>query len=49
MVGLSGVGWGIGMVSRKRGEELDVLDNQDNVYTYRLVAYPSERYRAPHS
>ncbi len=30
----------------QRGHELDVLDGQDDAYTYRLVAYPSERYRA---
>lgn len=29
----------------QRGEELDVLDGQDNVCTYRLIAFPSERYR----
>ena len=30
----------------QRGHELDVLDGGNNLFTYRLVAYPSERYRA---
>ena len=33
----------------QRGPELDVLDYANNVFTYRLVAYPSERYRATDS
>ncbi len=28
----------------QRGQELDVLDGENNVCTYRLIAYPSERY-----
>ena len=33
----------------QRGDEVDVLDGQDNVYTYRLIAFPSERYRPTES
>lgn len=27
------------------GDELDVLDGANNLCTYRVAAYPSERYR----
>jgi hypothetical protein len=43
--GCPGSGGGSAWSLEQRREELDALDGQDNAYTYRLIAYPSERYR----